>query len=118
MTDETWWQLLLAFGFGLAGSVLPLANAEAFIVASVATGVLGPVPVGVLLGAGQGVGKMLVFQGIRQGRRQLVRRRPRREPAPIRPGPGGLAGRGWSSGVSHWSNIRGGVRLACSCPVR
>ncbi|MGB3955344.1 MAG: hypothetical protein WBL05_08725 [Brooklawnia sp.] len=86
MTDETWWQLLLAFGFGLAGSVLPLANAEAFIVASVATGVLGPVPVGVLLGAGQGVGKMLVFQGIRQGRRQLVRRRPRREPAPIRPG--------------------------------
>lgn len=83
---ETWWQLLLAFGYGLAGSVVPLANAEAFIVASVATGVIGPVPVGVLLGVGQGVGKMVIFRVIRQGRRQLLRKRPRRTQAPIKPG--------------------------------
>lgn len=86
MTDSTWWQLLLALGYGVLGSVIPIVNAEAFIVASVATEMIDPVVVGALLGLGQGIGKVVLFQTVRQGRRRLFRKRPLKQPASARPG--------------------------------
>ena len=82
MTDSTWWQLLLALGYGVLGSDIPIVNAEAFIVASVATAMINPVVVGLLLGLGHGIGKMALFQTVRQGRRRLFRKRPPKESSP------------------------------------
>lgn len=69
MTEGFWWQLLLAFGYGVFGSIVPVVNGEALIVAALATGLIGPVAVGLGLGLGQGLGKAILFQAVRQGRR-------------------------------------------------
>lgn len=69
MTDGFWWQLLIAFGYGVFGSIVPVVNGEALIVAALATELIGPIEVGVGLGLGLGLGKMILFQLIRQGRR-------------------------------------------------
>lgn len=86
MTDGFWWQLLLAFGYGLVGSIVPVVNGEAFIVAALATKLIGPIEVGLGLGIGQGLGKMILFQLVRQGRRLPFARprsaEPRPEPEP------------------------------------
>lgn len=75
MTDASWWQLLLALGYGVLGSILPVFNAEAFIIAALATQQIGPIEMGVFLGLGYAVGKMIIFQAIRQGRRLPLPRR-------------------------------------------
>lgn len=84
MTQTGWWQLLLALGYGIFGSVVPVVNGEAFIVAALATKLIGPVEVGLVLGLGQGIGKMILFQLVRQGRRLplLQRGGGRRDPEP------------------------------------
>lgn len=70
-----WWQIAIAIGYGVFGSLLPVVNGEAFIVAALATAFIGPVEVGLGLGLGQGIGKMLLFQAVRQGRRLPLARR-------------------------------------------
>lgn len=73
-----WGEFASAFGFGLLASLVPVFNAETFIVATVATGLIGPVPLGIGLGLGQGLGKAILFQLTRQGKKLpwLKRRQP------------------------------------------
>lgn len=83
--SNVWWQLLLAFGYGLLGSLIPVINGEAFVVAAIATHLIGPVEAGICLGLGQGVGKMILFQVVRQAKRLPVLHRKllsRPEPQP------------------------------------
>lgn len=84
VTETLWWQLLAALGFGIFGSIVPVVNGEAFIVAALATDLIGPVEVAVCLGLGQGIGKMVIFQIVRQGRRLpwASRRKQTSEPEP------------------------------------
>ncbi len=83
MSGEFWWQLALALGYGFFGAIIPVVNGEALIVAALATGFIGPVEVGLGLGLGQGIGKMVLFQLVRQGRRipLFTPRAERTEPA-------------------------------------
>lgn len=80
---EVWWQLLLAFGYGLVGAIVPVVNVEAFIVAAIATELIGPLEAGICLGLGQGLGKVVLFLLVRQGRRlPLLDRAQKPRPAP------------------------------------
>ncbi len=88
MVDGYWWQLLLAFGYGCGGAIIPVANGEAFILAALATKLIDPVTLGLSLGIGQGVGKAVLFQLVRQGKRlPWARRNPDATPRPV-PEPG------------------------------
>jgi membrane protein YqaA with SNARE-associated domain len=62
-------------GFGVVSAVIPVANAEAYVIATqMATG--RAVPTAVAVGLGQSVGKTLLFLGVRRGRDlPLLRRR-------------------------------------------
>jgi membrane protein YqaA with SNARE-associated domain len=79
--------LLTSIGFGVVSAVVPVANAEAYIVASQMTALAGAVPIAVGVGIGQMVGKLLLFVGVRRGRQFNFFRRGRHEgrPRPDRP---------------------------------
>lgn len=80
-----WWQLLLALGYGFGGAIVPVANGEAFMLAALATRLIDPVTLGLSLGLGQGVGKAVLFQLVRQGKKLPWARRSPGEDA--RPAP-------------------------------
>jgi membrane protein YqaA with SNARE-associated domain len=67
--------LLTSIGFGVVSAVVPVANAEAYIVASQMTALAGAVPIAVGVAIGQTVGKLLLFLGVRRGREFAVFRR-------------------------------------------
>jgi membrane protein YqaA with SNARE-associated domain len=71
--------LLTSIGFGLVSAIVPLANAEAYIVASQVTALAGAIPVAVGVGIGQTIGKVLLFLGVRRGREFAIVRRHRPE---------------------------------------
>jgi membrane protein YqaA with SNARE-associated domain len=79
--------LLTSIGFGVVSAVVPVANAEAYIVASQMTAMAGAVPTAVGVGIGQMVGKLLLFVGVRRGRQFefFRRRRHERRPRPVGP---------------------------------
>jgi membrane protein YqaA with SNARE-associated domain len=79
--------LLTSIGFGVVSAVLPVANAEAYIVASQVTALASAVPIAVGVGIGQMVGKLLLFVGVRRGRQFAIfhRRRHDGRPRPDRP---------------------------------
>jgi membrane protein YqaA with SNARE-associated domain len=81
--------LLTSIGFGVVSAVVPVANAEAYIVASQMTAVAGAVPIAVGVGIGQMVGKLLLFVGVRRGRQFEFFRRRRHEGSPRPVGPTG-----------------------------
>ncbi len=60
--------LLTSLGFGTVSAIVPIANAEAYVIASQVTAVAGPIPIAVGVGIGQSVGKLLLFLGVRRGR--------------------------------------------------
>lgn len=60
--------LLTSVGYGVVSAVIPLVNAEAYVLASQVSAVAGAVPIGVGVGIGQTVGKFLLFYGVRRGR--------------------------------------------------
>lgn len=73
--------LLTSVGFGVVSAVVPVANAEVYVVASQVSAVAGLVPVAIGIGIGQTVGKVLLFQAVRQGKRsRFVRHRRSRPP--------------------------------------
>jgi membrane protein YqaA with SNARE-associated domain len=80
---ETWSDsivaLLASVGFGVVSAILPLANAEAYVVTSQVSGVAGAVPVAIGIGIGQTIGKLLLFLGVRRGKDFPLVRRHRRE---------------------------------------
>jgi membrane protein YqaA with SNARE-associated domain len=79
--------LLTSIGFGVVSAVAPVANAEAYIVASQMTALAGAVPIAVGVGIGQMVGKLLLFLGVRRGRQFALFRRRRHEGPPRQAGP-------------------------------
>jgi len=79
--------LLTSVGFGTLSAVLPLANAEAYVIASQVSAVAGPIPVAIGVGIGQAIGKVILFLGVRRGKAlKPVREatRPRRPVGPTR----------------------------------
>jgi membrane protein YqaA with SNARE-associated domain len=79
--------VLTSIGFGVVSAVAPVANAEAYIVASQMTALAGAVPIAVGVGIGQMVGKLLLFLGVRRGRQFALFRRRRHEGKPRQAGP-------------------------------
>jgi membrane protein YqaA with SNARE-associated domain len=76
--------LLTSVGFGVISAVVPVVNAEAYVIASQVSHAAGPVPVAIGIGIGQTIGKLLLFLGVRRGkdfpfvrhRRERLRTRP------------------------------------------
>jgi membrane protein YqaA with SNARE-associated domain len=87
--------LLTSIGFGVASAVIPVANAETYVIASQVTAVAGPVPIAVGVALGQSVGKLLLFLGVRRGREFRLMRRRQAKAAPATPGPVRLRLRAW-----------------------
>jgi membrane protein YqaA with SNARE-associated domain len=71
--------LLTSVGFGVVSAVMPVVNAEAYVIGSQVSAVAGPVPIAVGVGIGQVFGKLLLFLGVRRGKefRFIQRRRER-----------------------------------------
>jgi membrane protein YqaA with SNARE-associated domain len=72
--------LLTSVGFGVISAIVPVANAEAYVIGSQVSAVAGPVSIAVGVGIGQMFGKLLLFLSVRKGR-QLPFVRHRREEA-------------------------------------
>ena len=72
--------------------MVPVANAEAYVIGSQVSAVAGPVPIAVGVGIGQTFGKLLLFLGVRRGKEFPVHPAPAGRGAPtrrsVRPGPG------------------------------
>ncbi len=60
--------LLTSVGFGVLSAIVPLANAEAYVIGSQVSAVAGVVPVALGVGVGQTIGKLVLFLSVRQGR--------------------------------------------------
>lgn len=76
--------MLTSAGYGVLSAILPVINAEAYVVAAQVSAVGGLAPVVVGIGIGQTIGKVLLFQAVRQGRESRFARshqqRPRTRP--------------------------------------
>jgi membrane protein YqaA with SNARE-associated domain len=76
--------LLTSIGFGTVSAVIPIVNAEAYVIASQMSAVAGPIPIAIGIAIGQTVGKLLLFFGVREGkelsfvkhRREVRKQRP------------------------------------------
>ena len=60
--------LLTSVGFGVVSAVVPVINAETYVVGSQVTAVAGAVPIAIGVGIGQMVGKLILFLSVRQGK--------------------------------------------------
>ena len=60
--------LLTSIGFGTVSAVVPIVNAEAYIIASQMSAVAGPIPIAIGIAIGQTAGKLLLFLGVRHGK--------------------------------------------------
>jgi hypothetical protein len=76
--------LLTSIGYGVLSALVPLINAEAYVVASQVTAVAGAVPVAVGVAIGQTGGKAAMFYAVRRGR-ELPSVRRKREARLARP---------------------------------
>jgi hypothetical protein len=52
--------LLTSIGFGTVSAVIPIVNAEAYVIASQMSAVAGPIPIAIGIAIGQTVGKQLL----------------------------------------------------------
>ena len=79
--------LLTSIGFGVLSSIVPVINAEAYVVASQVTAIAGAVPIAVGVGIGQTIGKIAMFYGVRRGRElpAVQRKRAERLAKPVGP---------------------------------
>ena len=59
------WELLLSIGFGIGSAVIPVLNAEAYIVGVGVSHALDPVVAAIGVGVGQGLGKVVLFLAVR-----------------------------------------------------
>ncbi len=66
------WQTIAAFitsiGFGAVSAIVPVINAEAYVVASQLSVRAAAIPMAVAVGVGQTLGKLLLFLGVRRGK--------------------------------------------------
>jgi membrane protein YqaA with SNARE-associated domain len=79
--------LLTSIGFGIVSAVVPVVNAETYVIASQMSAVAGPVPIAIGIGIGQTIGKLLLFLGVRRGQEFAIVRRWReaKQPRPVGP---------------------------------
>jgi membrane protein YqaA with SNARE-associated domain len=75
------WQLVLAIGFGIGSAVVPVLNAEAYIVGVSVSGKLDPLTAAIGVSIGQTIGKLAMFLAVRY--RPGYRERKTREPKPV-----------------------------------
>ncbi|SDS76278.1 hypothetical protein SAMN04488543_2336 [Friedmanniella luteola] len=71
MTATGWADLLTMLatvGFGVLSAIIPVANAEAYVFTSQVSHSIDPVPVALGIAAGQTIGKVLLFYGVRRGK--------------------------------------------------
>jgi membrane protein YqaA with SNARE-associated domain len=76
--------LLTSIGFGTVSAVVPVVNAEAYVIASQVSAVIGPIPIAIGIAIGQTLGKLLLFFGVREGK-ELPFIKHRREAQKQRP---------------------------------
>jgi membrane protein YqaA with SNARE-associated domain len=60
--------LLTSIGFGVVSAIVPVVNAEAYVIASQMSAVAGPIPIAIGIAVGQTVGKLVLFFGVREGK--------------------------------------------------
>jgi membrane protein YqaA with SNARE-associated domain len=60
--------LLTSVGFGVVSAIVPIINAEAYVVGSQVSAIAGAVPIAVGVGIGQTFGKLILFLSVRQGK--------------------------------------------------
>jgi membrane protein YqaA with SNARE-associated domain len=78
--------LLTSIGFGTLSAVVPIANAETYVIASQVSAIAGPVPIAIGVGIGQTIGKLLLFLGVRRGKEfAIVRRRREQRQQQLKP---------------------------------
>ena len=79
--------LLTSIGFGIVSALIPIVNAEAYIIASQMSAVAGPIPIAIGIAIGQTLGKLLLFFGVREGKELsfVKHRREMREDRPVGP---------------------------------
>jgi membrane protein YqaA with SNARE-associated domain len=59
------WQLLLAVGFGIGSAIIPVLNAEAYVLGAGVSGALDPVVAAIGVSVGQTIGKVAMFLAVR-----------------------------------------------------
>jgi len=59
------WELALAVGFGIGSAVIPVMNAEAYVLGVGVSGALDPVVAAVGVSVGQTIGKIAMFLAVR-----------------------------------------------------
>jgi membrane protein YqaA with SNARE-associated domain len=79
--------LLTSIGFGTLSAIVPIVNAETYVIASQVSAVAGPVPIAIGVGIGQTIGKLLLFLGVRRGKEFAIvrRRREQQQSRPVGP---------------------------------
>jgi membrane protein YqaA with SNARE-associated domain len=79
--------LLTSIGFGIVSAIIPIVNAEAYIIASQMSAVAGPIPIAIGIAVGQTIGKLLLFFGVREGKELsfIKHRREIRKGRPVGP---------------------------------
>lgn len=99
--------LLTSISFGIVSAVVPVVNAEAYVIASQVSAAAGPIPVAIGIGIGQTIGKLLLFLGVRRGRNfPFVRHRRER----LRTTPAGPARRRFRAVMSRLLALVGRTR--------
>lgn len=93
-SQRFWLEFASAFGYGAASAVVPILNAEVFIVGALATGLLGPMAIALGMSLGHTAGKLGLLLAIRGGK-QLPWLAARRE-RPVPPG-------SWRDRWRRWS---------------
>ena len=99
LTWQFWYQVLSAFAFGVASSLVPVLNSELFIVGALGSRLLGPLEVALGLALGHGVGKQVMFVGIRKGSNS--RWIKHKEPKPVAVGSWRWRLRRWNDQAAH-----------------
>jgi membrane protein YqaA with SNARE-associated domain len=75
------WQLALAVGFGIGSAVIPVLNAEAYVLVGGGSGALDPVVAAIGVSVGQTIGKVAMFLAVRY--RPGYAKKVAKEPKPV-----------------------------------
>ena len=75
------WQLALAVGFGIGSAVIPVMNAEAYVLGVGVSGALDPVVAAIGVSVGQATGKVAMFLAVRY--RPGYAAKKNKEPKPV-----------------------------------
>ena len=78
--SDAGWSVLVAFltsiGYGVASAIFPPVNAEAYVVLSQVSAVIGVFPIAIGVAIGQTIGKLALFYSVRAGKQsRFVRHR-------------------------------------------